>query len=154
VESLLRWLGRWWPSLLWAAAISLFSTYLFSSDRTGRFIIPILHWLLPRASPATLAEIHHLIRKCGHFAEYFILGWLILRSFRVGQAQLRFAWIVWTILIVACYASLDEFHQSFVPGRTPAVRDVLIDTAGVIAAQIFAAFITLGIRRKQADVAS
>ena len=139
MQPLFRWLGRWWPPLLWAAVISLFSTYLFSSDRTSRVIIPILHWLLPRATPDMLAEIHHLIRKSGHFIEYFILGWSILRSFRAGRVDLRFAWIAWTILIVACYASLDEFHQSFVPRRTPAVRDVLIDTSGGIAAQTVAA---------------
>jgi VanZ family protein len=43
-------------------------------------------------------------------------------------------------LIVVGYASLDEFHQAFVPGRTPAVTDVLIDTTGGATAQ-FAAWL-------------
>ena len=135
----MRWLARWWPVLLWAAVISLFSTYLFTSENTGRFIIPFLHWLLPRAAPGTLAEIHHLIRKSGHFTEYFILGWLLLRAIRDGRPELRLAWIALAILIVGAYASLDELHQSFVPGRTPAVTDVLIDTTGGAAAQLAAA---------------
>ena len=35
-----------------------------------------------------------------------------------------------TLLLVFLYASSDEFHQSFVPNRTPLFTDVLIDTAG------------------------
>jgi VanZ family protein len=32
---------------------------------------------------------------------------------------------------MAClYSATDEFHQSFVPGRHPAVTDVMIDAAG------------------------
>jgi VanZ family protein len=102
--------------VLSAVVISFFSTYLFTSDRTSRFIIPFLYWPLPRTAPETLANIHHLIRKCGPFSEYFIFGLLILRSFRAGQTGPRLSWIACTILSVACYAAFDEFHQSFVPG--------------------------------------
>jgi VanZ family protein len=35
-----------------------------------------------------------------------------------------------TILFVFLYAATDEFHQSYVPTRTPLVSDVFIDTAG------------------------
>jgi VanZ family protein len=129
-------LRRWWPALAWAVVISIFSTSAFTSDNTGRIIIPILHWLMPHAATATLFEIHHVIRKCGHFVEYFILSLLVLRGIRGGRRNLRIVWGLAAIAIVACYASLDEFHQSFVPGRTPAVADVLLDTIGGICAQI------------------
>ena len=33
-------------------------------------------------------------------------------------------------LLCTCYAATDEFHQIFVPGRTPKVTDVMIDSAG------------------------
>jgi len=85
---------------------------------------------------ATVFEIHHVIRKCGHFTEYFILSLLVLRGMRAGRGDARIVWALAAIAIVACYASLDEFHQSFVPGRTPAVADVLLDTIGGICAQI------------------
>jgi VanZ family protein len=82
--------------------------------------------------------------------EYFILSMLILRGIRAGQKGLHLRWVLVTILIVACYASLDEYHQSFVPGRTAAVGDVLIDTTGGIAAQIVAAlFVLLGKSREK-----
>jgi VanZ family protein len=129
------WLKRWWPAIVWAIAISGFSTGAFTSENTSRFIIPVLRFLLPHASPDTLALLHHIIRKCAHFTEYFIFSLLVLRGFRAGEKGTRLRWALLTVLIVVGYASLDEFHQSFVPGRTPAVTDVLIDTTGGATAQ-------------------
>lgn len=138
----MSFLRRWWPALAWAVVISLFSTSAFTSDNTGRIIVPILHWLFPHAAIATLLEIHHVIRKCGHFTEYFILSLLVLRGIRAGRRDARITWALAAIAIVACYASLDEFHQIFVPGRTPAIADVLLDTIGGICAQIAVALVT------------
>ncbi|MGB7307951.1 MAG: VanZ family protein [Candidatus Acidiferrales bacterium] len=137
------WLAQWWSALVWAVVISLFSTHLFTSENTSRIIIPVLHWLLPSASPDTLALMHHIIRKCAHFTEYFVLSLLILRGIRAGRHGTKLAWAVLAIVIVAGYASLDEFHQRFVPGRTPAVTDVLIDTTGGATAQAIAALFAL-----------
>jgi VanZ family protein len=138
-----EWLRRWWPAVLWAIAISLFSTGAFTSEHTSRFIIPVLRWVFPSASMETLLLMHHYIRKCAHFAEYFILSLLLLRGIRGENRGTRLAWALLAIALVACYASLDEFHQSFVPGRTAAVGDVMIDTSGGIAAQAIAALVTL-----------
>ena len=139
----MQWLKRWWPALAWAVVISIFSTGAFTSENTSRIIIPILRWLLPHAANATLFAIHHYIRKSAHFTEYFVLSLLILRGVRAGRPGTRWAWALLVIAIVACYASLDEFHQRFVPGRTPAVRDVVLDTSGGTAAQLFVALVIL-----------
>lgn len=40
-------------------------------------------------------------------------------------------WII-SIGVGIIYAISDEFHQSFIPGRSAEIRDVLIDTFGVI----------------------
>ena len=44
--------------------------------------------------------------------------------------------IKWRVLITLgagiIYAVLDEFHQSFSPGRTPKITDVYIDTLGIL----------------------
>jgi VanZ family protein len=149
----MQWLQRWWPALLWAIVISTFSTGAFTSDNTSRIIVPILRWFLPHASQEALFLIHHLIRKMGHVTEYFILSLLILRGIRAGKQGVHLGWALAAIVIVGCYAALDEFHQSFVPGRTPAVSDVLLDTAGGIAAQVVVALAMLfgDIRRKRRD---
>jgi VanZ family protein len=139
----MSFIRRWLPVILWAIVISLFSTHVFTADNTGRFLVPILRWLFPHASPQRLAQMHFFIRKSGHFTEYFILSLLVLRGLRAGRKQTRLVWAAVALLAVAAYASLDEFHQSFVPGRTAAVSDVVLDTTGGAFAQLAAAFVLL-----------
>jgi VanZ family protein len=152
----MRWLKLWWPALVWAVVISSFSTGAFTSENTSLIIIPLLRWLLPHPSPETLSELHHLIRKCAHFVEYFVLSLLVLRGIRAGRKEAHLGWALVAIGIVAGYAALDEFHQSFVPGREAAVADVLLDTAGGVAAQLVAAlFILWGdVRARQKEKTS
>lgn len=144
------WVGRWWPAIAWAVLISIFSTATFTAENTGRVIIPVLHWIFPAFSPETLALAHYIIRKCAHFTEYFVLSLLILRGIRDGRAGIRLGWALLAIVLVLGYASLDEFHQRFVPGRTPAVTDVLIDTAGGALAQALVAFLSVLVDRQEA----
>jgi len=139
----MRWLRVWWPALVWAACIFSFSTSAFTSENTSRIIVPFLHWLFPRVPQEMLFAIHHLIRKSGHFIEYFIFSLLVLRGMRAGQKHTRLGSALAAIGVAAVYAGLDEFHQSFVPGRTAAFADVLLDTAGGIAAQVVAALVVL-----------
>ena len=143
------WLKRWAPALGWAVAISIFSTHVFTADNTGRFIIPILHWMFPAVSAVTLEHMHFFIRKCGHFAEYFLLSLLILHGFRAGHSTMRLKWALIVVLIVGAYASLDEFHQRFVPGRTAAVSDVVLDTIAGTVAQLTAGLVFLTRKREQ-----
>jgi VanZ family protein len=130
---------RWWPVIAWAALIWTFSTSWFTSENTGRVIEPVFQWLLPRASLETIASLHAMVRKCGHLFEYFVFSLLVLRSLKAGRCGQPLKWALITIAIVAAYASIDEFHQSFVPGRTAAVSDVLLDTAGGTIAQVLGA---------------
>jgi VanZ family protein len=146
-----RWLRYWWPAILWAVVISSFSTETFTSENTSRVIIPVLRWFLPHAMPETLSLIHYVIRKSAHFTEYFILSLLLLHALRAGRRGFSLRWALIAILIVAGYASLDEFHQLFVPGRGAAASDVLLDTSGGAAAQLLVALIVFwrgaGMRR-------
>jgi VanZ family protein len=136
-------IGRWLPVIVWAIVISAFSTHTFTADNTGRLIIPALHWLFPHASLQLLERMHFLIRKSAHFTEYFTLSLLILRGIRAGRREVRLAWMAIAVLAVASYASLDEFHQRFVPGRTAAVSDVVLDTIGGAFAQLAAGLVLL-----------
>lgn len=125
-----------WPALLWALAIFLFSTVFFSASHTGTIIIPILHFLIPSAPQASLEHWHLLLRKFGHISEYFILCGLIFRALRENRPGWALEWAVWAVVLASLYAATDEFHQIFVPGRTPAIHDVIIDTCGALLAQI------------------
>lgn len=74
-------------------------------------------------------NIDFIVRKNAHAFEYIVLA--ILTSAIVSNLKLkRGSSIIHILFICQFLAVLDEFHQSFVPGRGSLVSDVLIDTAG------------------------
>jgi VanZ family protein len=78
-------------------------------------------------------NIHWVFRKCCHLTVYAILGLLVFRALRHSRTKLPpWSWprVGGTLLIVFLYACSDEYHQSFVPGRTALFSDVCIDTSG------------------------
>ncbi len=133
-----RWvrLKQWLPAIAWAIVITAASTDTFSANRTSTFIIPVLHWLFPHASLATLERMHFFIRKSAHFIEFFVFSGILLRALKGGEQGWRLRWAIWAFVIAAGYSALDEFHQSFVPSRTESPWDSLLDTTGGAAAQI------------------
>lgn len=79
--------------------------------------------------------ISFLLQKTGHFLEYFLLALLIYRALRQTSPTKGSRWAaVLTLAAGVIFAISDEWHQSFVPHREPAVRDVLIDSAGILTA--------------------
>ena len=64
---------RYGPLILWAALIFIGSGNVLSATNTS-IVVRVAHWLFPQASDATLANIHFIVRKCGHLTEYGILG--------------------------------------------------------------------------------
>ncbi len=137
-------LSRWLPVVLWAVVISIFSTGAFAFDRTGYVILPVLHVFFPSATPEELRAMHSSIRKLAHFSEYLVLSLLLYRALRNGRRwDVRAAGMA--VMIAGLYSIGDELHQWFVPGRTAAATDCLIDVTGAAAGQgLLAAF---GIRR-------
>ena len=90
--------------------------------------------------------LEHCVRKAAHVTEYFLLA--VTVAFPLYVYRLR----GWKLVLCAglfCmgFAGLDEWHQSFVPGRSPSLRDVFIDTAGSLAG-IYATRIVCWIGRR------
>lgn len=111
--------------------ISFASTDEFSSINTSRFIGSFLLWLFPDLSESRLAAIHFLTRKAGHFTEYAILAFLARQALVTSsKAFIQRRWFELGLLLIVCYALLDEFHQSFVPSRTASIYDSATDVAG------------------------
>jgi VanZ family protein len=81
-------------------------------------------------------KIHHYVRKLGHFSEYCLLA--ITLALPLYVYGIRGIWLLLTIgIICVVYASSDEFHQRFVNGRGPSVKDVIIDSSGAIFGILF-----------------
>ncbi len=125
----------WVPVAVWALLIYSSSTASFGSPQTSRFLLPLLHWLLPAATPQTLDLLHEFARKSVHFVNYFVLGLLLYRAVRGPHQGWSRRWAILALLLASGYACSDEFHQSFEAGRGPSALDALLDTTGAAAAQ-------------------
>jgi VanZ family protein len=133
MDKVQAFLKFWLPVLFWMALIFSASSDSHSYQHSSQVVEPLLHWLFPQMSQEHVNAIHHVLRKCAHLTEYAIFGLLVWRALHRSQKNSPdWSWsrAGGTLLIIFIYAASDEFHQSFVPTRTPLVSDVFIDTAG------------------------
>lgn len=122
--------ARWWmwlPAVAWAAVIFGFSSLTGSQVPGG--------WSIQ-----------------GHAGEYLVFGallvWPLMRTRTFVTAVLL------ATLIASAYAVTDEFHQRFVPGRTPDPVDWATDTAAALAGSSLAAYVIVLRRRREAATTS
>lgn len=135
-----RWLFyAWFPALIMVVAIAIESTHTFSAAHTTSWLRTLWQAIFGVEGDARWDEIHHHIRKTGHFTGYGLLcitslrGWMLtfarrLRSLPTGAWRARSA--LMAICTTVFVASCDELHQSFMPDRTGTIVDVGIDTFG------------------------
>ena len=133
-------LTDWIAAVFWMSLIAVESTDWFSSEHTSRFLYPILHFLL-NISPQAFEVFHHYLRKTGHFVGYFALSALLFRAWRdtLHPAKVKVwarRWAGSAFLMSVLVASLDEWHQTFIPSRTGRVADVVLDSSAALTAQI------------------
>ncbi len=111
-----RRLWRYGPLVAWACFVLFASSASFSASNTSRIIRPLLLWLFPDISEASLAFVHFLVRKAAHLSEYALLALLAARAFRTSRREsLRRNWWPAAFALVVCVALTDEYHQSFLP---------------------------------------
>ena len=129
-------IAYWLPVLLWCAVIFGFSSDAGSSQRTSRFIRPILRWLIPGISDEAVGHVQLVVRKSAHMTEYAVLALLLWRARRQpsrgDQRPWRWSEAGFAFGIAVGYAVTDEFHQIFVPTREGKPLDVLIDASGAL----------------------
>jgi VanZ family protein len=134
----------WLAAILWTLIIATESSDMFSASHTGRYLYPLLTWLFGPLDPVRYEFWHGLARKSGHVIGYGILCFLYFRAWRSTLPQ---AWPRWSIkwgilawLFTALVASLDEWHQSYIPSRTGTWHDVLLDSTAALFSLILIRF--------------
>jgi VanZ family protein len=142
-DSRLRLVLDWVPAMLSVVVIFLESTATMSASNTSRWLYPLWVHLFGPITAEHWAQVHHVIRKTGHFVGYGFVSLAFFYSWR--QTFCRFAarhWSLWrrsslaAVLCTLFIASMDEVHQSFLPSRTSSPIDVCIDLSGAITAQL------------------
>jgi VanZ family protein len=131
----------WIAAVLWLGIIAVESTKLLSSDNTGAFLYKLLTRFVGTIDIGTFEIWHHYIRKTGHVVGYAVLSWLLFRAWRATLPLLRnacwsFRWAAIAFLMTAMVASVDEWHQSFIPSRTGTPWDVLLDSCAALSVQL------------------
>lgn len=147
-------------TLLYAGFIFYLSSQSNLSIPSSVFKIPIMYELADVLENLRLgffidiAEYGYTrMDKVAHMFLYFGLGVLLHLTFRNSDNSLlkKYA-AIFAVLLGVVYGITDEYHQSFVPGRTSSIHDLLADGIGVTIAQIiFVILILMNIRRKKVN---
>jgi VanZ family protein len=139
--------------MVWLLLLAWFSTDAFSAEHTGGILLKIIRAIYGAIPQHNLDEINFLVRKSAHFSGYGLLSALAFFSWRATFPSARpwsFRWFFLALALTLTAASLDEFHQSFVPSRTSSPWDVALDMVGALGFQFV---IALWIRSRR-NVAS
>ncbi|MFQ5942196.1 MAG: VanZ family protein [Anaerolineales bacterium] len=109
---------RWVPALIMMTAIFVLSA-------------------LPASKVPTFGVYDVYIKKIGHAIGYGLLGVSYYYALPTRLSRL----VRWTLALALSlgFALSDEFHQSFVSGRSSSIRDVAIDVVGATVALLLAA---------------
>ena len=78
------------------------------------------------------------MRKVIHATVYFVLTFFIMILMNIILEHKKyFLSVIIALIICIIFAGTDEYHQTFVAGRTGQLLDVIIDTAGGIIGILF-----------------
>ena len=150
----------WIPVVLWLGVIAV-ESFRLSSNVTGGWLGQLLRLLQIHLSFPAFQELHHILRKTGHFVGYGILCLLLFRAWfhtlishsralnglsekssivsALRSIRVRCALLAINMTLVT--AVLDEWHQEFDLSRTSSGWDVALDVTGGIVFLAFALFV-------------
>lgn len=127
----------WLLVITWMIVIFLFSNQVGDDSKvtSGNTIRKIITFFYHDISEVRLEEITEALqpftRKLAHFTIYTI-GGIVLYNLNNTYKSERKNKILYSIIPGVMYATTDEIHQYFVPGRSCRIFDVFIDSLGVI----------------------
>lgn len=131
--------ARFLPAGLWYAVICLFSAQTGSeSQEVSDGVLELFGYDILNSPMVLSALLSFLVRKAAHAGVFFLLAgllyWALLEVKRPLRGELALG-------LCALLAALDEFHQTFVPGRSGRWQDVCVDALGGLCFLAFAALV-------------
>ena len=108
-----------------------------------KFWAPLLAWMgfisycssIPASSIPPLFPYQDVVY---HFCAYLALALLFGRAILGQGRELTFPRFVFFVLMFGTlYGIIDEFHQSFVPGRSSTLFDASVDALGSLVGGLF-----------------
>lgn len=117
----------WMLLVIWMIFIFIMSSFNgnISSNQSGS-IADLIYNLF---NISDTEKVSLIVRKCAHVSEFFILGILVINL--ISKYNVKYSYLI-SFIVCVLYASSDEFHQLFVPGRSGQVTDIFIDMIGTI----------------------
>lgn len=71
-----------------------------------------------------------------HYCAFFLLGWLLI-MWRKSKNGNRFSILVFSLIVGLFLAFVMEWQQRYMPGRSWNIKDLWLNTAGVITGVLF-----------------
>lgn len=94
-------------------------------------IIPKIKDMPEQQKEEVTNRVEKVVRKIAHYSIYTLVGMLLMGLMSTYKLK-ELDRIAVSLIIGMIYASTDEIHQAFVPGRGPLITDVILDTLGVL----------------------
>ena len=146
--------SAWIGALMGFVFVACTSNNYMGGTHSQRVLEAVWGSVLGKWHVDEIAAANIWIRKVGHFIGHGLLSLVFCRawfstvrkSFPIRRVWWRPTAAFFAVLTTFAVACLDEWHQSFVPGRVGSFRDVMIDTSGALVANII--FLAIMTRRK------
>lgn len=111
----------------------------------SQFEIPYWGQIISVETRGYFQFLEFLIRKATHFFGYGLLAVIFYTLYR--KLKWRFP-IVLAFFTVVVIASLDEYRQSMIPGRSGLVEDVVLDACGALTMLVVAKLIIVVFKKR------
>ncbi|MDO4282242.1 MAG: VanZ family protein [Clostridia bacterium] len=127
--------------IIWMGIVFQFSSEssLKSENTSNHFTKTILG---ENITDQRVEELSFMIRKTAHFTLYTIGGVCICLCVMLNYEGKKNIYLI-GFSIGSIYAITDEIHQLFVPGRACELRDVIIDSLGILVGVVIIKFFKL-----------
>ncbi len=114
------------------------NTYLEQNYKTCILIavlIAIVIFTSSSLQSLALASKVSFLSTLYHFSIFFFLAFFLSSGLN-GKIKTKTI-ILLAVLIAILYGITDEIHQLFVPGRFCSLEDILVDSIGILTANVF-----------------